>query len=149
MGVYSRFKKNPEGFRALVELLEATPMSRRQKMIDIGMAEDPEYTQKALQYIFNFRDIIALPDVELAEVVAKSPARSLAYALYTQAEDVRQKFLRNAQPPLAAEVKDLLAIPVGARESGGAQIKIITIARELEKKGLVRTKQIPFALEET
>ena len=71
MSVYARFKRSPEGFRKLVELLESTPPSRRQKMIDVGMEEDAEYTNRALQYVMNFDDIIKLPDTELAEVCAK------------------------------------------------------------------------------
>ena len=51
MGVYTRFKRNPDGLRQLVELLESTPSSRRQKMIDVGMQEDPDYTKQALQYV--------------------------------------------------------------------------------------------------
>ncbi|MBI3534543.1 MAG: hypothetical protein HY072_03520 [Deltaproteobacteria bacterium] len=146
MGVYARFKRNPDGFRALVELLETTPPSRRQRMIEVGMDEDPHYTELALKYVLNFKDIINLPDVELAEVMAKAPSRSLAYALNGQSEDVIKKFLRNSPNNIAAEIRDYLAINVGPREIGGAQIKVITIARELERKGLVRTKIIPAAV---
>src|SRR5436305_9736278 len=81
MSVYARFKRNPEGFRQLVELLESTPPSRRKKMIDVGMAEDPVYTQRAIEYMMTFEDVLKLPDMELAEVIATTPARMIAYSL--------------------------------------------------------------------
>ena len=71
MSVYARFKRTQEGFRSLIELLETTPMSRRQKMIDVGMAEDPVYTEKALSYVLTFEDVIQLPDLELAELIIR------------------------------------------------------------------------------
>ncbi len=146
MSVYARFKKTPEGFRELVELLETTPLSRRKKMIDIGMLEDPEYTELALKYVFDFQDIVSLPDVQLAEVVAKTPARTIAYALQGQPEEIKKKILNNTPPQIGAEVRDYVNTAIGPREVGGAQMKIISIARELERKGLVRIKIIPYAV---
>ena len=69
MSVYARFKRDPGGLRKLVELLETTPILRRQKMIDVGMAEDPVYTEKVLKFVMTFEDVIKLPDVELAELI--------------------------------------------------------------------------------
>src|SRR5690606_9321698 len=123
--------------------LESTPKSRRQKMIDVGMAEDPDYTIKALQYVMTFEDILALPDPELAELVAKAPGKMTAFAISSMDEEVRDRFLRCAQPAVAAEIKDFLQVETGPREIGGAQMKLITTARELERAGYIRTKQIP------
>lgn len=143
MSVYARFKRNPDGFRALVELLETTPAVRRKKMIDVGMAEDPEYTQKALQYVMTFEDILKLPDLELAEVLAKAPPRMTAYALNQADEETRLRFLKNAQPQVSAQIRDYLQMKIGLREVGGAQLKVIETARQLERAGLVKCKRIP------
>jgi flagellar motor switch protein FliG len=144
MSVYARFKKVPEGLRALVELLESTPLSKRQKMIEVGMEEDQAYTEKALSYVMSFKDIINLPDVELAEVIAKAPARSLAFAIHNANEEIKKRFFRNSQPAVVAEIRDVLNMNIGPREIGGAQLKVVSIARELERKGLVRIKRIPM-----
>ncbi len=145
MGVYTRFKKEgSSGFRKLVELIESTPAIRRQKMIDVGMAEDAHYTQKAMEFMMKFDDIIKLPDLELAEVIAKTPSgRTVAYAIKPFPTDITDRFLKNAKPQIAAEVRDLLQIEIGAREIGGAQLKMIEIARSLERAGLVKSKRIP------
>jgi len=144
MGVYTRYKREPEGFRRLVELLESTPKSRRQKMIDVGMTEDPDYTLKALEYVMTFEDILKLPDMELAEVLAKAPPKMTGYAIHGMAAEILARFPKNAKPQVAAEIRDYVEVKVGPVEMGGAQLKLITIARELEKRGHIKTKKIPM-----
>jgi flagellar motor switch protein FliG len=143
MSVYARFKRNPDGFRKLVELLESTAASRRQKMIDVGMEEDPDYTKKALEYVLEFEDVVRLPEAELCEVCAKAPPRMLGYAVNQQPEEIQQKFLRCSKPAVAVEIRDFFDAKLGAIEISGARLKIIETTRELERKGLVQTKKIP------
>lgn len=143
MSVYARFKKDPDGFRKLIELLETTPVVRRQKMIDVGMQEDAVYTQRALELMMTFEDVLGLPDLELAEVVAAAPARMLAFAICKAGEEIHKRFLGNAQPKVRAEIRDFLLVNAGPREIGGAQLKIVEIARQLERRGRVSAKKIP------
>lgn len=144
MGVYTRFKRNPDGLRQLVELLEVTPPARRQKMIDVGMAEDPDYTQKAMQYCIVFEDILALNDMELAEIISETPAKMVAYAVYAQEQPVKDKFLQKANPRAAAEIKETFDIPnITPAQQAGAQLKMIDVCRKCEKKGAVKLKRVP------
>lgn len=144
MGVYTRFKRNPDGLRQLVELLEATPAARRQKMIDVGMEEDPDYTKKALSYVLTFEDVIKLPDMELADVLAESPSRFVAYAIHSANEEIKNRFISKSKPRVAAEIKEFLETPnVTPVQIGGGQLKMIEVTRKLEKRGLVKTKHIP------
>ncbi len=143
MGVYYRFKKNPSGLRALVELLETTPAARRQHMLQVGMEEDPEYTKEALKYVYTFEDILHLSDMELAELLSVAPPRTAAYALFGVDEETKLKFIKNCKPPQAAEIKDFLLAKITSREAGGAQLKLIEYTRSLEKKGFVKAKRIP------
>ncbi|MCM2323323.1 MAG: hypothetical protein NDJ90_08680 [Oligoflexia bacterium] len=144
MSVFARFKRTPEGFRALVELWETTPIVRRKRMIEIGMAEDPVFAQKALEFVMTFEDVMKLPDVELAEVMATTPPRTIAIALHGAPEDVQARFIRNAKPTIGAEVRDYIKVQAGPREIGGAQLKVVEKARELERRGLVKAKKIPL-----
>ena len=145
MSVYARFKRDPDGFRKLIELLETTPAMRRQKMIDVGMAEDPVYTEKVLGYILTFEDLIHLPDLEMAELVKASPARMVGYAIAKSPPDVQSRFLKNTTAGGADEIQTYVdASGVGLREIGGAQLKLIEIARRLEKRSLIKTKRIPL-----
>lgn len=143
MGVYSRFKKSPDGFRQLVELLESTPMSRRQKMIDVGMAEDQDYTRRAMEYILTFEDVLKLPDSELAEVCNTAQGRTLAMAIAQLPKEIQERFVRCCKPPKGAEVRDFLGTPPQLREIGGAQLKLVEVTRSEERKGHVKTKRIP------
>src|SRR5690242_9988567 len=104
MSVYARFKRDHEGLRKLVELLESTPLSRRQKMIDVGNAEDPEYTEKALKYLLTFEDVIKLPDLELAEVIGTAMPRITGYAISKSSPEIQERFLKNSIGPVRAEV---------------------------------------------
>jgi flagellar motor switch protein FliG len=144
MGVYTRFKREPEGFRALVELLETTPVERRRRMLEVGMQEDPEFTRDAERYLFTFEDILQLPDMELAELAATAPPRITAYSLYGCSQEVILRFLRNSKPRVMAEVRDLMEVKIGPVECGGARLKLIGVARQLEKRGKILTKKIPL-----
>jgi flagellar motor switch protein FliG len=144
MGVYSRFKKSPDGLRQLVELLESTPSARRQKMIDVGMEEDAEYTQKALQYVFTFEDILRLPELELAEVLNIALPRMIGLAIHAASAEIKNKFLTKVNPRAVAEVKEVLETSnVTLTQVAAGQFKLIEAARKMEKRGLVKTKKIP------
>src|SRR3954462_4520189 len=94
MGVYTRFKRNPEGFRALVELLETTPIERRKKMIEVGMAEDADFPRRAEAAMMSFEDLTQLSELELAELVAVAPPRIIACTMSNAQEEIQQRFLR-------------------------------------------------------
>jgi flagellar motor switch protein FliG len=144
MGVYTRFKRDPDGLRKLVELLEVTPGARKQKMIDVGMAEDPDFTQKALQYCIDWDDIIKLNDLELAQVIYETPARMTAYAIFCSPEDLKTRFLNKANPRSAAEIKETLEQPgITPTQIAGAQLKMIDVTRKCEKRGAVKVKRVP------
>src|SRR4051812_34241361 len=144
MGVYTRFKRNPEGFRALVELLETTPLERRQKMIDMGMAEDADFTRKALEYVMSLEDIVQLSDSELAELVAVAPPRVTACAISNATDETQARFLRCAKAKVVAGIKEGLETKVSLKEIGGARLKLVETARKLEREGFIRAKKIPI-----
>ncbi len=143
MSVYARFKRSPEGFRAIVELVESTPGDRRKKMLDVGAAEDKEYTDKILAYMMTMEDLIKLPDLEMAELVNTASPNILAMAIGKLSKEVQTRFLANCKPHILSVVRDELEVERGLREIGGAQLKLVQSARMLEKKGLIRTKRIP------
>ena len=143
MSVYARFKRDPSGFRSLVELLESTPPARRQKMIDVGMKEDPDYTQKAISYVYAFSDVLDFEPMELAEVLSKVPGKLVGFALHGIDPEVQKKCIGLMKPPGMGEAKEFLDAQAGNNEINGARLKVISAARELEKRGLVKAKRIP------
>jgi len=143
MGVYSRFKKDHDGFRKLVELLESTGPTKQKRMIDVGMEEDSEYTLKALEYTLKFEDVGHLNDPELMELTGVAPARVVAYAFRNVEDSEHQRLLRLCPPATRNEVRDCREMEIKNIEINGAQLKLITFLRQLEKRGKVKAKRIP------
>src|SRR5690606_10184112 len=96
MSVYARYKKDPEGFRRLVELLETTPKEKRDRMVEVGMQEDAEFTRRALSFIITFAEITTLPDLELGEIINLAPARASGIAFSRAEEPLKEKVLQLA-----------------------------------------------------
>lgn len=143
MSIYARYKRGAEGFRQLVELMESSPKDRRDKMIQAGMKEDPEFTKRAIQYFISFEDIIKLNDSELAEVVATATPKIIATSVANQPDDTKKRFLRCAKGAAAAEIRDLMEAEYTLKEIGGARLKMIAVTRQLEKRGLISLKKLP------
>ncbi len=146
---FERYKRSPDGFRELVELWESTPVSRRQRMIEVGMDEDAEYAQLILSYMITFEDVLLLPDLELAELISTAPARIVALSICRAADDVKQRFKKNTMSRNMAELRDSLeelGEETPLRDIGGAQLKMIEFTRKLEKMGKIKTKRIPHGV---
>ena len=112
-------------------------------MIDAGMAEDPEYTEEAMKFVFTFEDVLALPDNEMAELVNQVPPRVTAFAIAKLNDDVKDRMYRCGNPRMVSEVKEYLSGNVEMRDIGGAQLKMVEALRKLEKRGMIKTKRIP------
>lgn len=143
MGIYERYKKDPNGLRRLVELLETTPMKRRQELIDKGMAEDPDYTKAAVEFIITFQDILKLPDMELTELIAAMKPKNVAFCIHKEKDEDKQRFLACVQKTRVLEVHSYLDMTPGPVEIGGARKEAIEMARKLEASGLLSIKKIP------
>ena len=143
MSVFTRFKRDPSGFRALIELWESTPRVRREKMIEKGMDEDAAFTREALKYLLTFEDIVGFSDEELTELLKVTPERLVGIAIRSLSPAQQERFIKNAKSTARLEIRDTTDIAFSLKEVGGAQLKLVAYARELEKKGRIRTKAIP------
>jgi flagellar motor switch protein FliG len=147
MSVYSRYKRDPEGLRKLVELLETTPLHQRKKMIQVGQAEDPVYTEKAISFVFTFEDVFAFSDIELTELIEICPTRVLGCALSKASKEIQNRFLKCCGPGNFAELKAWMATETTLRQVGAAQLRVVEAIRQLEKRGVVKRKRIPYGIE--
>jgi flagellar motor switch protein FliG len=144
MSVYARFKREKDGLRHLVELLEVTPSDRRKRMIDVGMKEDPDYTKLAMSFMMTFSDILEFSDLELAELINQTPGRVTGLAISLSPEEVKVRFLKNSQIKRIGEIREAMEIASSPSTVAGAQLRLVGFARELERKGKVRVKKIPL-----
>jgi len=147
MAVYTRFKqKGADGLRALVELMETTPASRRQKMIDVGMQEDPIYTGEALKYLITFQDVLDMNEMELAELLSDVPAQVVAAAIAPLKAEVRLRFLKCLRGGALSDVRLFLEGEITLAQTGGAQLKMIGYVRKMEARGLFPKRAVPKTL---
>jgi len=142
MGIYTRYKKDPNGFRKLVELLEITPKDKREKMIEMGRAEDPEYTAKALAMTMNFQDILSMQDAEFAEVLSLIPPKIIAAAFAPLGKVIHDRVLKLAPRNRISDIRDIIEAEYRPTEVGGAQFKVIEMTRDLERRGKIQLKRI-------
>ena len=149
MSVYSRYKRDPDGLRKLVELLEVTPLWQRNKMIRVGQEEDPDYTARALSLMFTFEDIERLSDAQLAELLSLAPPRLTGCAVSKSPQELQQRFLKNALPNVFGQLKESMMTDVPLKHVGAAQLKVVMAMRQLEKRGMIKLKKIPYGLFES
>lgn len=143
MGVYTRYKGKPGGLRALVELLETTPTTRRERMISVGMVEDPDFTTQALKLMMTWDDVLALTDDQLAEVISKTPSLSVGYAVHNLDEEIKKRFVKCTPQKQAAEVRDIFAVEATKIAIAGGRAKMVESMRACEREGYVKIKRIP------
>jgi flagellar motor switch protein FliG len=141
MGVYSRYKKQQDGLDNVCALWESSSAVKRQKMIEVGMKEDPEYTKMALSNMLNFEDIIKVSDSILMEILEKAPAYSIANSLrsYPQQKD---RFLKLAPARFRLDLKFFFDIKVSPAEETNAHMFFIKTARSIEKKHGLKIKRM-------
>ncbi len=143
MGVFARYMKDPEGLRKLVELLETTPLKRREELLDRGAKENAAIVDLVQELIITFRDIIELPQMELTEVLASMKGKSVAYCALSVDEEKRKKILGAIMTSAQLEVNSYLDFEPTPSEIGQAKLAAIKAARELEASGKLNLKRIP------
>src|SRR3989338_9024414 len=121
MSIYARYKKDQDGFRRLVELLETTPMKRRLELIERGMKEDAHYTKAAVEYVITFQDILTLPVMELTEVIAAMKPKNVAYCVLKEEESVKARFLACVQKTRILDVHSYSDANPSPAEAGQAK----------------------------
>lgn len=143
MSMFARYLRDQNGLRRLVELLETTPLKRREELIKAGAEEDPEVIALAMEYIITFRDIIDLDQMELTEVLAEMKPKAIAFCALSVTEKQKQKILDSIMRQLEVEVNSYLEFTPSASETGQARLTAIKAARSLEAANKIGLKKIP------
>jgi flagellar motor switch protein FliG len=144
MGVYHRYKVHPNGLRQLVELLESSAPRRRERMIRVGYAEDQSFTRLAMGFMMTLDDVLALSDMELAELLCSCNPRLLAFAIQGLETEPRSRFMKCCPRGLQVEVKLYLESPPRPEEVSAGFRHLLSQARKLERDGVLQVKTIPL-----
>lgn len=143
-----RYLANVDGFRKYVELLETTPLKKRQTFIDAAKTENPFFVETAEKYMITFERITKLPEMELAEVFGAEGLKSenIATAILSIEDAVLRELIIKAVPRKQVTEIQLymkeFPVPKPA-DIGSSRLALILKARELEKLGKLKSIQIP------
>lgn len=143
MGVFDRYMRDNDGLRRLVELLETTPLKRRQQLLEAGQAENSEIIELVSQYILTFRDIIELPQEQLIEVIAEMKPRAVAICALSVESPLREKILGSVMTNAQLEVNSYLDTVASPADIGQSRLAAIQVARSLEATDRLNLKRLP------
>jgi len=145
MSMFDRYKKDPngEGLRKLVEFWELTPKDKRQKLIEIGMQDDPEFTQLATSFLLTFDDITSLDGLYLTEVLSDMPSRYLGFMISGLTPELQEKFKKCIPPKMMPEVRDAIEENPTPQDRGVGIYKLFEATRKMERMGRLNLKKIP------
>ena len=130
-----RFKKDNEGVKILASLIEQATESKRKMIITKVGGADSEFLNHCLRKVVFFEELVFFEEGVLAEILATTPAITLAYALKGMAEEFRKKMIGLMGYRQVGQIKDeedKMPITTNPILVSGAQRQILKIARQLE-----------------
>src|ERR1051326_6887689 len=140
LGEFSR--ESYGGVRAVAEVLNRLDSSSSREILDHIEHQDGNLAQTIRHLMFVFEDLLLIDPIGLKEVVGKVDRKVLTIALKGTSEQLKNHMLacmsqRGAD--MLREDMDALG-PVKIKEVEGAQQQIITIVRQLEAEGVLRSE---------
>lgn len=138
-----RYLKDKDGLRAYVIFLEEMTPTKRNRFASTAKDENPRFVEKALSCVLTFERFTQLPDMELTEVLAGVAPKMIAYAIKSLDDKARERVQKLIPTSKRIEVKSYEADNPSVAEQNTARFSCIKHARELEKKGLLKSIQIP------
>jgi flagellar motor switch protein FliG len=130
------------GVRAVANIFNRLDPNTCSQLMDSFKEDKPPLFENIRRFMFIFRDLESLDSTALALLLSRAPRTSLVTALKGANESLRQKFLATQSQRGAAMLAEEIASlgPVKLRDVDAAQQEIISVARELEKEGVISLK---------
>lgn len=142
MGI-ARYLKEQDGLRQYVTFLEEMPPNKRIRFADSAKLENPKFVELALEHVLTFDKLVSLPDGELTEVFATVQPKMTAYAIHSLGGDKRKRVEQLLPASIKGELKTYAADSPTIPEQNAARFTCIKTARDLEKKGILKSIRIP------
>lgn len=135
---YPHFFSDPErGEEILSELLDGMRTEVRQRVLAVIRAQDEELWGRLYDRGFGIRELEALEDADLAELLNRASADDVALALREAPERLRRRCMRQLPRGLRTQVAVALeqAEPVRLRDLERARNRVGAICRDLGFRG--------------
>jgi len=139
VGVVSEESKN----KMVAEVLNVVGKSVRKKVLEEMARESPEQAKQIEDLMFVFDDFAGVDDHSIRKLVMEVDNDTLALALKTASEELRNKFLKNLSKRAAAMVLETLESlgPKPLSEVETAQHEIMREAHALDEQGEIALRR--------
>jgi flagellar motor switch protein FliG len=130
------------GVRAVADMFNRLEPNASAQLMDAIEKNEPRLFEQIRRYMFVFEDLMSIDATGIRELLSKVDRKILITALKGTSEELRQHFFQSfSQRGAEMLQEDLAALgPVKLREVDAAQQAVITVARELEKDGVISLK---------
>ena len=140
MSMLARYKK-AGGILELVKLIEDSGEPKRSQLLNMIRSEDPQFASMVEGKLFAYDQLRVLPENTLAEVIAATPAKFVALAVFGEAPEfitLVEKCLGKAFNEYKAEKESLAGSAPNAGQIETARRKLVATARKLEGEGRIK-----------
>jgi flagellar motor switch protein FliG len=133
------------GIRSVANMFNRLDPNTCSQLLQEVEETDPSLFENIRRFMFVFGDLDALDTAAIRELMAKVERRLLLIALKGANENLVKKFLQSQSQRAATMMQEDMAAlgPVKLRDVDAAQQQIITLARELEKAGVISLQSSP------
>lgn len=131
------------GVRKAVQILQGCDRATEKNVLNYLSEKDPSLAKEIKDNLFVFEDYVKLSDDDMAKVISRlvgaEQRQTLAKALKTTRDDVREKFFSNLSDRVKLAVEEAISQlpPMRVSDVEEAQRQIASIARDLEDEGLI------------
>lgn len=125
------------GIRAAAEILNFLGSQDENRLIEGMKTEDSEITQKIVDEMFIFEDLMGVDDRGIQLLLREVNSEALIFALKGASEGIKDKIFKNMSQRAAETLKEELELkgPVRLAEVDGKQKEILAVARRLSDEG--------------
>ena len=127
------------GIRAVADVFNRLDPSTCSQLMDTVEKDNFPLFENIRRFMFVFRDLENLDNAAIGQLISRANRSTVIMALKGANDSLRQKFLATqSQRGAAMMTEDLQALgPVKLKDVDAAQQEIITLAREMEKEGVL------------
>ncbi len=134
--VSQKFEK-AGGIESVAEMLNLTDRATEKGIMESLEEDDPELTEQIRRLMFVFEDIMLVNDKGIQAVLKEVENESLALALKTASNELKEKIFKNMSERATTLIKEDMEYmgPVRVSDVESAQQKIVDVVRRLEDAG--------------
>jgi flagellar motor switch protein FliG len=134
--VSQKFEK-AGGIESVAEILNLADRATEKSIMESLDEDDPDLVEQIRRLMFVFEDIILVNDKGIQSVLKEIENETLALALKTASEELKEKIFKNMSERAVTLIKEDMQYmgPVRVADVEAAQQKIVDVVRRLEDAG--------------